>query len=485
MIQRIASLGIFGTDVFEKYPELVEIAIERSFYNSSPSMRPFFFMFKTILNLQKFMNNIQELCDKAQAQFSTENIRKLSTASDVWALTERGLDDLGAVLYSHASVSQYSMVFQLIAFAILAGKSKRLTLQHQTDIALILGSMSNVESANVPEMIKEIAGKILLMNKREEFIKVDSKKAVAWLESNCSSVYELFQQFIKRHGHRCINELDFIAKPWSMEPEKVIDMIKSNLNHIGSGGAQPKLLTSDEIVDSLKTPLGSIAKFFIQKILPKCQQGVQKREEAKSMLVFMTNEVRRAITYLGQLMVHEGLLPEKDLIFHCSAREIKELIANRDGKIVAKAIRRQKMFPRLNELKFPEITFGVPRPVSFTEINNGPVSKGDVIARGVPVCGGAITGRACVCKSFADVHMIQKGDILVTFGTDIGWSPYFPILGGVCTEIGGLISHGAVVAREYGLPCIVSASFATHKIKHGQMITLNADDGTICAATGN
>lgn len=63
------------------------------------------------------------------------------------------------------------------------------------------------------------------------------------------------------------------------------------------------------------------------------------------------------------------------------------------------------------------------------------------------MCGGVVTAKACICKSFADVVKLEKGDILITYGTDIGWSPYFPILSGICTEIGGLISHGAVVAR--------------------------------------
>lgn len=67
-------------------------------------------------------------------------------------------------------------------------------------------------------------------------------------------------------------------------------------------------------------------------------------------------------------------------------------------------------------------------------------------------------------------------------GTDICWSPYFPILSGICTEIGGLVSHGAVVAREYGVPCIIGATFATDIIQDGQKITLNADNGIISVA---
>ena len=138
------------------------------------------------------------------------------------------------------------------------------------------------------------------------------------------------------------------------------------------------------------------------------------------------------------------------------------------------------MFSKWNELKFPDLSYGVPRPINNLEIVQ--TNEDGVLVRGTPVCGGLVKGRACVLLSFSEVYKIQKGDILITYGTDIAWSPYFPILGGICTELGGLISHGAVVAREYGLPCIVGAKSATQFIKFGDEIILNADDGLITKA---
>jgi phosphohistidine swiveling domain-containing protein len=90
---------------------------------------------------------------------------------------------------------------------------------------------------------------------------------------------------------------------------------------------------------------------------------------------------------------------------------------------------------------------------------------------GTPVCRGQYTGIARVVTRIVDAKFIQQGDILITISTDIGWSPYFPLLGGVVTELGGLISHGAVVAREYGLPCVVGAEGATKTFKSGTNIT--------------
>lgn len=96
------------------------------------------------------------------------------------------------------------------------------------------------------------------------------------------------------------------------------------------------------------------------------------------------------------------------------------------------------------------------------------VADGCVKIQGTPVCCGSVLNRACVITAISDAHQIQHGDVLITHATDIAWSPYFPLLSGVVTEMGGLISHGAVVAREYGLPCIIGAKKATRTFQTGK-----------------
>lgn len=484
MANRIMTLSVFGGDLYEKYPQLEVIAKHNNSFKSNKKFSPIKMIYKTIFKVDENMVTMDETCDKMSKQCSQENLNKLTTSVDIFNFFERALIDLEIASRAHMSASQYSSIYQMFLFSALVGKSKKLTVQHQADIALILGSISDIESANVPVMIKEIAGKIMLMNKHVEFLDVDSKEGVEWMRENCKTAHNIFEAFMKRHGHRSLNELDYISIPWYMEPEKIVEMIKSNLK-VSVEGSSPisesKTTTNAEIIESMKSSMNTIAKFFFKKLLPKCQRGVQLREKAKSKLVFCTNETRRILFYLGKKMVNEGFLPDKDLVFHMTFNEIKDLIKNRNGKTVAKAIRRSKLFSKLSEFKFVELSFGGPSPIKVNK-NFENASKGDVLVQGVPVCGGTVTATACVCKSFADVHLIKKGDILITYGTDIAWSPYFPILSGVCTEIGGLISHGAVVAREYGLPCIVGATSATDIIKHGQLVTLSADDGKIIAA---
>jgi len=127
-------------------------------------------------------------------------------------------------------------------------------------------------------------------------------------------------------------------------------------------------------------------------------------------------------------------------------------------------------------MKFSDVIFGNLQPENDNiKIKFDAGSK----IKGLPAQNGIVEGRACVLTDISEINQIQNGDILITYATDIAWSPVFPILGGLVTELGGLISHGAVVAREYGLPCIIGAKNATNCFKTGDKIYLDANSGFV------
>lgn len=252
-------------------------------------------------------------------------------------------------------------------------------LNKKISLKITLGSIGNIDSANVPEMLKEIAISILSSGKDKDFQEIDSINGAEWLQVNCPTAYELFEQFLHRHGHRALNEYDLSSKTWATQPESVIDMIKSNLSV--QEFTPKKKMTTEDILEQLKTPLSNRAKSFLKRIIPRHHRGVQMREEAKSKLVEAINEIRRVAIYLGLKMVNEGLLPSKDLIFHLSMHEIQTIIKTRNSRLINNAIRRQKVFPTLNELKFDEIMFGVPRPISEND-QPDEILEGDILAKG-------------------------------------------------------------------------------------------------------
>jgi len=187
--------------------------------------------------------------------------------------------------------------------------------------------------------------------------------------------------------------------------------------------------------------------------------------------------LKQAYELLAHLMAKDHLLPDPQLLYFMTHLQIGQLINRHHSspKILYKAMRKMKLFPELNQEEYPEITIGVRYPVERDEN----LEYGDSITA-TPVSSGKVQATGKVCRTIEEASkLIEPGDILITHGTDIGWSPFFPILGGIVTELGGLISHGAVVAREYGLPCIVGATNATRIFKTGELLVLDAGKGTL------
>lgn len=106
------------------------------------------------------------------------------------------------------------------------------------------------------------------------------------------------------------------------------------------------------------------------------------REEAKSRLIEAINEIRQIVIYLGEKMVNEGFLPHCELVFHLSMQEIKTIVRTRNSRFINTAIRRQKIFPKLDELKFEEIIFGVPQPLSEKKQNQIKIDGSDILVKG-------------------------------------------------------------------------------------------------------
>ena len=153
-------------------------------------------------------------------------------------------------------------------------------------------------------------------------------------------------------------------------------------------------------------------------------------------------------------------------------------------------MRRKLLFPAWDKQQFPEIISGNPiqiekklQQAAAERTKVGPSQGTSVMVTGTPACPGRVTGPARVITHISEADTIRPGEILVTMSTDIGWSPHFPVLAGVVTELGGLISHGAVVAREYGLPCLVGVTGATQTFSTGDRVSLDAVRGDISLVT--
>jgi len=218
------------------------------------------------------------------------------------------------------------------------------------------------------------------------------------------------------------------------------------------------------------------------------QAAVAARERARLKQALLYTRCRRVALAIGDALVARRQLSDRDGIFMLSWHEIDEVCNGR------------AMFPRdlstLVELRRqahvaesadnPPDSFelapagvlpdSVP-PSLLPRRNNSRLATASVALRGTTACGGRVSARAAVLAGVHEAHLLQRGDVLVTRQTDPGWAPVFCLVSGLVIERGGMLSHGAIIAREFGLPCIVGVANATQQIPHGAMLSVNADDG--------
>ncbi|MCM3080938.1 phosphoenolpyruvate synthase [Brevibacillus invocatus] len=292
-----------------------------------------------------------------------------------------------------------------------------------------------------------------------------------------------FQDYLNKFGMRCTGEIDLTRTRWSEKPITLIPMILSNIKNLEpqasirkfEHGRQEALKKEQALLDRLKQ-------------LP---DGEQKAEETKRMIDLIRNfsgfreypkygMINRYFIYKlallkeAEKLVQLGVIQEKEDIYYLTFEELHDLVrANKlDDQIVSKRKNEYKLFEKLTP----------PRVItSDGEIIVGKYKRESLPAEaivGLPVSSGVIEGRARVILNMEDAAL-EEGDILVTPFTDPSWTPLFISINGLVTEVGGLMTHGAVIAREYGLPAVVGVENATKRIRDGQRIRVHGTEGYI------
>jgi pyruvate,water dikinase len=210
-------------------------------------------------------------------------------------------------------------------------------------------------------------------------------------------------------------------------------------------------------------------------LITVARKAVARREITKALSIKMVSKIRTAYQVLANKLVEEGLLEDTDQVFFLTHEELGVLISDKQSRWKIVANMRRKQLPETDALVFDEVCFGKPEPLE-SEVEIDP-EEDQLI--GLPVSRGIVCAKVRIVHSLAQADQLQEGEIMVASFTDIGWTPYFSIISGLITEIGSPLSHGAVVAREYGIPAIVGAKGAKKFLKNGEMVLLDADRGIV------
>jgi pyruvate,water dikinase len=294
---------------------------------------------------------------------------------------------------------------------------------------------------------------------------------------------DAIEAWLEKYGMRCVGEIDITRPRWSERPSTLVPLILGNVKNFAPGagprrfeqGRQEARAKEQDVLERLRAlPDGDRKSEDTKRMIDRVRTFIGYREYPKYGMVSRYFVYKQALLKEAERLVQSHVLREKDDIFYLRFPELRDVV--RTNHVDDQLIRQRKdAFRSYQALTPPRVL------TSDGEAVTGTYRRGDVPAGalvGLPVSAGVVEGRARVILDMAQADL-EAGDILVTAYTDPSWTPAFVAIKGLVTEVGGLMTHGAVIAREYGLPAVVGVVDATRLIRDGQRIRVHGTDGYV------
>jgi pyruvate,water dikinase len=289
--------------------------------------------------------------------------------------------------------------------------------------------------------------------------------------------------FLERYGMRCVGEIDITRPRWSERPGELVPAILGNVENLEPGegtrrfekGRLEAARKEEELLARLRAlPDGDQKAEEAKRMIDRVRTFAGYREYPKYGMVCRYFVYKQALLQEAERLVQAGVVEDEEDIYFLTFQELHEAVRTNvaDGELIR---RRKDAFVTYRDLAPPRVH------TSDGEVITGAYRRDNVPAGalvGLPVSAGTVEGTARVVSDMGQAELGPR-DVLVTAYTDPSWTPVFLTIAGLVTEVGGLMTHGAVIAREYGLPAVVGVQDATRLIRDGQRIRVHGTDGYV------
>jgi pyruvate,water dikinase len=293
-------------------------------------------------------------------------------------------------------------------------------------------------------------------------------------------------EYLDAWGFRCSAELMLTSPSFQEDPAALVPLLRA---YAQSDADSPEAQLARQREERLRATsrvvrrLGPVNGLALRMLLAWTQRAIQLRERARLKQALLYSRLRRIALAIGDHLVADGRIDRRDEVFMLTVDEIDALLAGAcmfPDEVRATTTLRRRAHERFAGVRPPD-TMRLPRGAYFAPDHKRSPSapSADDRLTGTSACGGRSTGRAVVLAGVAEAHRLEPGDILVARQTDPGWAPVFPLISGLVVERGGMLSHGAIIAREFGIPSVVGVADATRRIRSGAMVCLDGDAGTV------
>ena len=294
---------------------------------------------------------------------------------------------------------------------------------------------------------------------------------------------DAIEAYLDRYGMRCVGEIDITRPRWRERPTTLVPVILDNVKLFEPGAGERRFeegrhqaaRKEQELLERLRDlPDGDQKADETERMIDRVRTFIGYREYPKYVIISRFAIYKQALMAEAERLVQEQVLSDVEDASYLTFQELRDVVATH--RVDDELIRRRKdAFTSYGALTPSRVL------TSEGEVFDGEYRRDDVPAGalvGLPVSAGTIVGRARVIHDMSEADL-EQGDILVTPYTDPSWSPLFVAIAGLVTEVGGLMTHGAVIAREYGLPAVVGVERATRLIRDGQRIRVHGTDGYV------
>lgn len=289
--------------------------------------------------------------------------------------------------------------------------------------------------------------------------------------------------YLETWGFRASGEL-LLVRPTPLEdPVSVLRLLRAYLLSDDAGPVEKSVEQAKarkERTRAATRSLGFWPRQGFRAVLWATQKSIGLRERARMKQALLYSRLRQVALASGQGLSDQGVLACREDVFYLGLDELSDIL--RGGTLAEGTIADRARLMRDNDKWSAPAAFALPKGQLFRAQDAEsapPVPSDGQNLRGTSACGGRADGTAAVVLDVSEIGVIQKDQILVTQQTDPGWATVFFLVKGLVIERGGLLSHGAIIAREYGIPAIIGVPGATKAITSGDRIEVLADHGEV------
>lgn len=368
-------------------------------------------------------------------------------------------------------------------------ESLMLTLCGDRSLAQVLaGGITGVIAAEMVPAMWELARSLRSLHLESIVLDNAPDAALKRLRDDPSAApfLALLDRFLARHGHRCMVEAEFRVPRWVERPEPVIEQLAGYLRMPDGPAAAASEQAANkrtEATAKIAREVGWLGRWQFQVTLERLHRFTRARDNGQHFLVKLLLPLRHLYAVVAARWVARGWLRTDDDVYFLVQEELDAVTAAGGPSAAgidpqAKADARRRAYEYWCSQVAPDALDAARQPVAVP--TSAQADKDTLV--GIGASRGTITGVARVVLTPQEASRLKPGEILVTRATDPGWTPVFSIIGGAVIEIGGMLSHGAIVAREYGLPAVINVPQATRKIRDGQTITVDGSSGRVTLA---